>query len=120
MASSYAVAYTVSSGCLRKSQKIVKCAILCVGGGRTSMTPSDALKTTMERAGLSATSVARALGVSRPAVVQAMGKTHPYADSLARYLEATGYILWAVPESLHLDAITDDAIRIDAAAGPSK
>ena len=64
--------------------------------------------------------MARALDVSRPAVVQAMGKTHPYADSLARYLEATGYILWAVPESLHLDAITDDAVRIDAAAGPSK
>ena len=53
-------------------------------------------------------------------VVQAMGKAHPYADSLARYLEATGYIMWAVPESLHLDAITDDAIRIDAAAGPTK
>lgn len=84
------------------------------------MTPSDALKTTMERAGLSATDMARALDVSRPAVVQAMGKAHPYTDSLARYLEATGYILWAVPESLHLDAITDDAIKIDAAAGPIK
>ena len=84
------------------------------------MTPSETLKTAMDRSDLRIVDMARALGVSRAAAAQALGKAHPYADSLARYLEAAGYTLWAAPSSLHLDAITSDAMRIDAAAAPAK
>ena len=54
------------------------------------MTPSETLKTAMDRSDMRIVDMARALGVSRAAAAQALDKAHPYADSLARYLEAAG------------------------------
>ena len=68
---------------------------------------------------MSKADVSRALGVSRVATTRTMAADSPMVQSVARYLSAMGYRLWAVPESLHLDAISDDCMEIDAAA-PAK
>ena len=80
------------------------------------MKTKDVLNGALSSSGLSKADVARALGVSRVTTTRTMAADDPRVRSVARYLSAMGYRLWAVPESLHLDAISDDCMMIDADA----
>ena len=83
------------------------------------MRTKDVLDRALFSSGLSKSDISRALGVSRVTTTRTMAADNPMVQSVARYLGAMGYRLWAVPESLHLDAISDDCMEIDADA-PAK
>ena len=80
------------------------------------MRTKDVLDRALSSSGLSKADVSRALGVSRVTTTRTMAADNPMVQSVARYLSAMGYRLWAVPESLHLDAISDNCMMIDADA----
>ena len=80
------------------------------------MRTKDVLDRALSSSALSKADVSRALGVSRVTTTRTMAADDPRVRSVARYLSARGYRLWAVPESLHLDAISDDCMMIDADA----
>ena len=83
------------------------------------MRTKDALSRALSSSGLSKSDISRALGVSRVTTTRTMAADNPMVQSVIRYLGAMGYKLWAVPESLHLDAISDDCMEIDGDA-PAK
>lgn len=78
------------------------------------MKATEVLNRALSASGLSKSDLSRVMGVSRVTVTRTMAADNPMVQSVVRYLDAMGYKLWAVPESLHLNAICDDCMEIDA------
>lgn len=72
------------------------------------------LKHSKEQSGSTTTAIARALSKS-PSTVNDIERTaNPKTDSVIQYLEAVGYSVYVVPSSLHVEAISDEAIKVEA------
>lgn len=77
------------------------------------MKSKDVLKTVQERTESSRSDVGRALGISSQAASQGFRAPSISLEKAAAYLRAMGYTLYAVPSSLHVEAISDEAIKIE-------
>lgn len=73
----------------------------------------DILSAVLERSGQSKSAIARAAGVSDMTVGKSFRATSPAFETVVRYLDLMGYRLYAVPRSLHVEAISDEAIKIE-------
>lgn len=83
------------------------------------MQARDILCTVQERTGATKTDIGHAVGVHPVVVGKAFGAARVGLGVAARYLQAMGYRVWVAPESLHLGALSDDIIAVDADA-PAK
>lgn len=77
------------------------------------MKANKVLSTVSDRAGISKAAIGRAVGVTAQAVGKAFRADGVGLEQAARYLAAMGWTLYAVPSALHVDAISDDAIKIE-------
>lgn len=78
-----------------------------------SMKSKDVLKAVQDRTGVSRADVARELGITPQATSQGFRAPAISLEKAVAYLRAMGYDLYAVPASLHVDAISDDVIKIE-------
>lgn len=83
------------------------------------MQAQDILGAVQERAGTTKAEIAQRVGVHPVVVGKAFSAGRVGLGVAARYLQAMGYRVWVAPESLHLGALSDDIIAVDADA-PAK
>ncbi|MEY8256396.1 hypothetical protein AAK706_01535 [Erysipelotrichaceae bacterium 66-17] len=77
------------------------------------MKSRDVLSTVRDRTGLNNSLVARKVGMTPQAAGRVMKASGVTLENAVRFLEAMGYTLYAVPSSLHVEAISDEAIKIE-------
>lgn len=77
------------------------------------MKSRDILSTVRNRTGLNNSLVARKVGITPQAAGRVMKASGVTLENAVRFLEAMGYDLYVVPSSLHIEVISDDAIKIE-------
>lgn len=78
-----------------------------------TMKSENILKEVAEKTGVKKMDLSRMFGISPAAVSKSFNANNPGLKVVARYLKVMGYTLYAVPSSLHIEAISDEAIKIE-------
>lgn len=77
------------------------------------MKAKDVLNAVLSRVGMTKREIAKVTNVSDVVVGKAFKAQNVGLETASRYLSALGYKLYAVPESIHIDRLFDDAIEIE-------
>lgn len=77
------------------------------------MKAKNILKAIFDRVGTTKRSLAEKAGVSDVVVGKAFRAEGIGLSVAARYLKLMGYDLYAVPDTLHIDMLSDEAIKVE-------